>query len=59
MKYAKPYTPPNVADCGYCVLDGPDEFGNYDLIENDRCPRHGGGEEDPVPRPIPGSRRVA
>jgi len=28
------------AECG-CVLEGPDEFGNYDLIENPECPDHG------------------
>jgi hypothetical protein len=33
------------ADCGYCWLEGPDYFGNYDLIENDRCPIHGAGPE--------------
>jgi hypothetical protein len=37
--------------CGY---EGPDYFGNYDLIENDRCPLHGKGEpKSPIP---PGCR---
>ena len=29
------------ADCGYCGLEGPDEFGNYDLLPLTSCPYHG------------------
>lgn len=37
-------TPPskrNTAECGYCGFEGPDSFGNYDLLESDDCPVHG------------------
>ena len=27
-----------------CDLAGPDEFGNFDLIENDVCPVHGAAD---------------
>lgn len=33
------------AECG-CVLEGPDEFGNYDLIENPQCEEHGWDVEE-------------
>jgi hypothetical protein len=32
---------PLKAECGWCRLVGPDEFGNFDFVENDRCPEHG------------------
>lgn len=29
------------SECGICVLEGPDSFGNYDLIPSPQCPLHG------------------
>lgn len=29
------------AECGYCGLEGPDSFGNYDLNADAQCPIHG------------------
>lgn len=35
------------ADCNLCMLAGPDRDGQYDLLEDDRCPYHGDDTVNP------------
>lgn len=44
--------PPVRADCGYCVLEGPDEFGQWDFVENPSCPVHGWVREEQPERRV-------
>lgn len=37
-----------LAECGYCHLAGPDQDGQYDLLENDLCLIHGDALADDV-----------
>lgn len=41
------YYPPHTlreSTCGICRLEGPDRFGNYDLLVSERCPLHAEGK---------------